>query len=285
MMKAKIKICFMTVLMITGISVSAMSAFAYQGETARQTAEELAAAENLPDGTRAAGSDGRDEEAVPSNTDGATAPDNRNVERNAVLDEISEREENAARDETALVGTIQGSETGGTPFSIPGNGLLLDDRSEDGTKQFLTIRTKNNHTFFLVLDRSSNMENVYMLSMIDENDLAEFIEENEDQSKTDTPALVIPQKDPVSADAESEVESGKENNEIKKEKVKVGNKNAVIILAVFLIGGVGGLYYFKVVKPKSEEENGEDEDLEFCDEGDYINEDEDDYGRNDEDEE
>ena len=268
MMKAKIKICFMIVLMITGISVSAMSAFAYQGETARQTAEELAAAENLPDGTRAAGSDGRDEEAVPSNTDGATAPDNRNVERNAVL-----------------VGTIQGSETDGTPFSIPGNGLLLDDRSEDETKQFLTIRTKNNHTFFLVLDRSSNMENVYMLSMIDENDLTEFIEENEDQSKTDTPALVIPQKDSVSADAESEVESGKENKGLEKGKEKSGNTSTVFLLIVFLIGGAGGLYYVKVVKPKSEEEDAEVEDLEFYDGGAYINEDEEDYESNDEDEE
>lgn len=33
--------------------------------------------------------------------------------------------------------------------------------------------------FFLVLDRSRNAENAYMLSMIDENDLADFIEENQ----------------------------------------------------------------------------------------------------------
>lgn len=55
-----------------------------------------------------------------------------------------------------------------TPFSVPGNGELLDDKKEDESKEFLTIQTKNGNTFFLILDRSSNTENVYMLSMIDE---------------------------------------------------------------------------------------------------------------------
>ena len=53
-----------------------------------------------------------------------------------------------------------------TPFSVPGNGSLADDKSGDSTKEFLTVQTKNGNTFFLVLDRSSNKENVYMLSMI-----------------------------------------------------------------------------------------------------------------------
>ena len=64
-----------------------------------------------------------------------------------------------------------------TPFSVPGNGSLADDKSGDSTKEFLTVQTKNGNTFFLVLDRSSNKENVYMLSMIDEDDLAEFVTE------------------------------------------------------------------------------------------------------------
>ena len=52
-----------------------------------------------------------------------------------------------------------------------------------------------------------------------------------------------------------------------------------------MIGGAGGLYYVKVVKPKSEEEDAEVEDLEFYDGGTYINEDEEDYESNDEEEE
>lgn len=62
----------------------------------------------------------------------------------------------------------EGQTEEGTPFSVPGNGQILDDKNNDSTKQFLTVQTKNGNTFFLVLDRSSSTENVYMLSMVDE---------------------------------------------------------------------------------------------------------------------
>ena len=45
-----------------------------------------------------------------------------------------------------------------TPFSVPGNGSLADDKSGDSTKEFLTVQTKNGNTFFLVVVRSSNTE-------------------------------------------------------------------------------------------------------------------------------
>lgn len=34
-----------------------------------------------------------------------------------------------------------------TPFSVAGNGELLDDITDDETKQFLTVQTKNGNTF------------------------------------------------------------------------------------------------------------------------------------------
>ena len=76
----------------------------------------------------------------------------------------------------------EGQTEEGTPFSVPGNGQILDDKNNDSTKQFLTVQTKNGNTFFLVLDRSSSTENVYMLSMVDENDLAEFVPEKKPQT-------------------------------------------------------------------------------------------------------
>ena len=66
----------------------------------------------------------------------------------------------------------------GTPFSVPGNGEILDDITDDPTKDFLTVTTANGNTFFLVIDRSQNTENVYMLSMIDELDLQDHAEED-----------------------------------------------------------------------------------------------------------
>ena len=158
-------------------------------------------------------------------------------------------------------------ETEATPFSVPGNGQLLDDKTDDDTKQFLTVQTKNGNTFFLVLDRSSNTENVYMLSMIDENDLAEFIDGTETQTEpeTETPQVVIPEteEEPVETETETEPE----------EQTAGMNTGVLLAMGLLLAGGVGGFYYLKVVKPKKDEEDADGEDLEFYDGGEYMNED------------
>ena len=91
-----------------------------------------------------------------------------------------------------------------TPFSVPGNGEVLDDKQEDGTKEFLTIQTKNGNTFFLVLDRSNNTENVYMLSMVDENDLAEFIDTEKNE---EIPQVVIPETEKTQTEIQEESET------------------------------------------------------------------------------
>ena len=150
-----------------------------------------------------------------------------------------------------------------TPFSVPGNGSLADDKSGDSTKEFLTVQTKNGNTFFLVLDRSSNKENVYMLSMIDEDDLAEFVTATKKQ-ETEQPTVITPQPETKPAVEETEKEPEKESKET--------NTGALLAIALLAVAGCGGVYYFKVVKPKKEEEDAGDEDLEFY-EGDYINED------------
>ena len=73
-------------------------------------------------------------------------------------------------------GRVSG-ESNNSAFSTPGNAQLVDDKENDDTKQFLTIQTKKGNTFYMVIDRSSNTENVYMMSLVDENDLAEFLDE------------------------------------------------------------------------------------------------------------
>ena len=54
-------------------------------------------------------------------------------------------------------------ESNNSAFSTPGNAQLVDDKENDDTKQFLTIQTKKGNTFYMVIDRSSNTENVYMM--------------------------------------------------------------------------------------------------------------------------
>ena len=72
-------------------------------------------------------------------------------------------------------GRVSG-ESNNSAFSTPGNAQLVDDKENDDTKQFLTIQTKKGNTFYMVIDRSSTSENVYMMSLVDENDLAEFLD-------------------------------------------------------------------------------------------------------------
>ena len=38
----------------------------------------------------------------------------------------------------------------GTAFTTPGNGEVKDDITDDSTKEFLTVTTKNNNTFYIV---------------------------------------------------------------------------------------------------------------------------------------
>lgn len=75
----------------------------------------------------------------------------------------------------------------GDAFSVPGNAQVLDDITDGTTKEFLTIVTKNNQTFYVIIDRSSTTDNVYMLSNIDEDDLQEFLKE----SSADTKAIFL----------------------------------------------------------------------------------------------
>ena len=161
-MKDKIKKYLMVITMVVGMLFSAaMPALAYTGG-AEQTGEDTSNVETV---TGNINTETEDTEDVP------------------VTEEPSDTGE--PEDEESQ-GRVQG-----TPFSVPGNGQLVDDKADDESKQFLTIQTKNGNTFFMVLDRSDNTENVYMLSMIDENDLAERQQIQKDVKELDSSRLTI----------------------------------------------------------------------------------------------
>lgn len=159
--------------------------------------------------------------------------------------------------------------TEGTPFSTPGNGQLVDDKENDSTKQFLTVQTKNGNTFYMVIDRSGTSENVYMMSLVDEQDLAEFLDENEETEKKEESAVVLPE---ITATPEPETTVQPET-EVKPESS--GNK---MFGSAILGGGIvlvfGGLAAFALSKFRKKKEDGiVEEGLEFADDS-YINEDE-----------
>lgn len=164
-------------------------------------------------------------------------------------------------------------ETESTPFSMPGNGKLVDDVEDDGTeKQFLSVQTKNGNTFYIVVDRSGNTENVYMLSLVDENDLAEFIEaDSEEEAGVEESARPVLD---LETSADTEAGDGQEEDDEKPEESRGMGAALPVLLALGC--GAAGLYYFKVLKPGKEDGAKEDEPLEFFSE--YENGQEDDDG-------
>ena len=160
-------------------------------------------------------------------------------------------------------------------FSTPGNAQLVDDKENDDTKQFLTIQTKKGNTFYMVIDRSSNTENVYMMSLVDENDLAEFLDETEKDKETEESTVVIPETTPETtpvAEEETEVKKEEKKEEKTEEKTGMNVKGlGAIVLATIL--GVAGIAVYKK-HGRGKEDDYVSEQLEFSD-GPYVNEEED----------
>lgn len=114
-----------------------------------------------------------------------------------------------------------------------------------------------------------------MLSMIDENDLAEFIGEGDGQKEPEPeqPSVVIPETENPSVSAEPEAETEMGAQPEAGEKKGGMSTGALFAIVLLLAGGIGAFYYFKVWKPKQDEDESDGEDLEFYDGGAYINED------------
>ena len=132
------------------------------------------------------------------------------------------------------------------PFTIAGNGEVEDNITDDSSKEFFTVKTKGGNTFFLVIDRARNSENVYMLSMINEYDLQEFLTDEERNGKEEEkPAVVLPETKP---EPEPDVE-----------------KLTKILAIVFVmgVGGAGAFFYFYIYKPKQSEPEVSKENLEY----------------------
>ena len=52
----------------------------------------------------------------------------------------------------------------GTAFTTPGNGEVKDDITDDSTKEFLTVTTKNNNTFYRDRPQCHITECLYVIS-------------------------------------------------------------------------------------------------------------------------
>lgn len=184
----------------------------------------------------------------------------------AYVDESAEAEQTETVEETESV--IEETQINTEDaFSVPGNAEVQDDITNSSSKEFLTITTKNNNTFYLIIDRSATTDNVYMLSQIDENDLTEFLDEEETTATVvdATPSVVLDET--TDDDVQTETEAPAEEK-------SGSNMGALLGILVVAVLGVGAYGYMKFIKPKKDEEDAEDEGIEMVDETDPADGDE-----------
>lgn len=136
-------------------------------------------------------------------------------------------------------------------------------------KEFYTIQTASAKTFYLIVDRDGENENVYFLTEISENDLLNTTSGNSETLPKNSAALesAIPASDGATSNYLSSDTEGTEETTVEEpeepEKETSEEQQPVIgylIMGAVALVAVGAGYYLKVVRKKKEEFLDEDED-------------------------
>ena len=96
----------------------------------------------------------------------------------------------SSSEDTATEISVNDSVESKTPLTPKGNLTTVDDVhqvSDEDTiedKQFITVQSKNGNTFYIIIDRSGDSENVYFLNTVDETDLMALMEDEQKAAVT-----------------------------------------------------------------------------------------------------
>ncbi|HGA3930801.1 TPA: CD1107 family mobile element protein [Streptococcus agalactiae] len=196
---------------------------------------------------------------IPGNTSEATKPSNNPPKKTPLVKGGNTKAVNnlATGENKARGSVIENVDRNGKDIT-PSGDTEKDKENPVDVRQFLTFQTKSGKTMHLIVDHSSNQDNVRLLTEVGEQDLLNMIE-SEDKN---TIKIEEPKKEEV------------KKEEPKTVPVKEEKKSGIgsfLIIALVIGGVVGAGYYFKVVKAKEDKML---EDFEEDDE-DYISESED----------
>ena len=140
-------------------------------------------------------------------------------------------------------------------------------------RQFITVQSKNENTFYIVIDKDNKgNENVYFMNLVDEYDLLAFSEDFPEEVKSElgvsdgeeTPAETDESGNPVETNSDGESSEGD-----KSDTHTSGSNSFLIPILLLLAGGGEAFYYFKVYKPK---QNGKPKKSQSYDEDEYDDE-------------
>ncbi|HES1177465.1 TPA: DUF4366 domain-containing protein [Streptococcus pyogenes] len=196
---------------------------------------------------------------IPGNTGEANKPSNNPPKKTPLVKGGNTKAVNnlATGENKARGSVIENVDRNGKDIT-PSGDTEKDKENPVDVRQFLTFQTKSGKTMHLIVDHSSNQDNVRLLTEVGEQDLLNMIEsEDKNTIKVEEPKKEeVKKEEPKTVPVKEEKKSG------------IGS----FLIVVLVIGGVVGAgYYFKVVKAKEDKML---EDFEEDDE-DYISESED----------
>ena len=195
---------------------------------------------------------------IPGNTSEANKPSNNPPKKTPLVKGGNTKAVNslATQENKARGSVIENVDRNGKDIT-PSGDTEKDKENPVDVRQFLTFQTKSGKTMHLIVDHSSNQDNVRLLTEVGEQDLLNMIEsEDKNTIKVEEPKKEVKKEEPKAVPVKEEKKSG------------IGS---FLIIALVIGGVIGAGYYFKVVKAK---EDRMLEDFEEDDE-DYISESED----------
>lgn len=182
---------------------------------------------------------------IPGNTSEANKPSNNPPKKTPLVKGGNTKAVNnlATGENKARGSVIENVDRNGKDIT-PSGDTEKDKENPVDVRQFLTFQTKSGKTMHLIVDHSSNQDNVRLLTEVGEQDLLNMIEgESEAKPKEE----VVKKEEPV------EEKPKKEEKEEKKSGIGL-----YLFMGLIIVGVMGAGYYFKIYK-KNEEASFEDE--------------------------
>lgn len=179
------------------------------------------------------------------------------------------------------------------PLTPDGQGTVVDNVTDQDSKEFFTFTTPSENTFYLVIDKQRESENVYFLNAVTESDLLALAEK--DKEPEDSNVSAIPDPEPICTctdkcvpgevntdcpvcavsmkDCTGKAPAADPDTDPEPEKPEKGGSSTMIlvVIAVLAVGGAG--YYLKIWKPKHDLDDAEDFDDLTGEDEETVNED------------